>query len=318
MTTPFPKNTVASQDVALYDTVYHQANISARLIKSNISAITTSSPINSSVQGFGSEVLIPLYSIIFILSVVGNILVIVTLSQNRRMRTVTNIFLLNLVSNSSLRLSNFKGRSLQSETMIRIERGHHRFIDLWLMIWIISSYWDRGLTVKHILNYPTPKRFCMTCLQRTFFFHLRIVVPHSLYRSLTQQQYNEIQQQTNESFYVLYNGFNGILNNVHFIAAEFRVWYFSFAAIQFEVAWVDVVYKKKERKNDNKRHRAIIMSIITSNMNSEGTTRSSDINMRWPVYNLRLSITEQLSPVTSARVLFLLDMNRPNTWFIQL
>ena len=120
----------------------------------------------------------------------------------------------------------------------------------------------------------------MTCLQRTFFFHLRIVVPHSLYRSLTQQQYNEIQQQTNESFYVLYNGFNGILNNVHFIAAEFRVWYFSFAAIQFEVAWVDVVYKKKERKNDNKRHRAIIMSIITSNMNSEGTTRSSDINMR--------------------------------------
>lgn len=123
MTTPFPKNTVASQDVALYDTVYHQANISARLIKSNISAITTSSPINSSVQGFGSEVLIPLYSIIFILSVVGNILVIVTLSQNRRMRTVTNIFLLNLVSNSSLRLSNFKGRSLQSETMIRIERG---------------------------------------------------------------------------------------------------------------------------------------------------------------------------------------------------
>ena len=50
--------------------------------------------------GFGAEVMIPLYSVIFILSVVGNILVIVTLTQNRRMRTVTNVFLLNLVSNS--------------------------------------------------------------------------------------------------------------------------------------------------------------------------------------------------------------------------
>ena len=48
--------------------------------------------------GFGAEVMIPLYSVIFILSIVGNILVIVTLTQNRRMRTVTNVFLLNLVS----------------------------------------------------------------------------------------------------------------------------------------------------------------------------------------------------------------------------
>lgn len=48
--------------------------------------------------GFGAEVMIPLYSVIFILSVLGNILVIVTLTQNRRMRTVTNVFLLNLVS----------------------------------------------------------------------------------------------------------------------------------------------------------------------------------------------------------------------------
>lgn len=89
----------------------------------------TSSPNSSS--GFGSEVMIPLYSIIFVLSVVGsqeiglisciiftlemiliyffkiaikvgNILVIVTLTQNRRMRTVTNVFLLNLVSLISL------------------------------------------------------------------------------------------------------------------------------------------------------------------------------------------------------------------------
>uniref|UniRef100_T1JFW0 G-protein coupled receptors family 1 profile domain-containing protein n=1 Tax=Strigamia maritima TaxID=126957 RepID=T1JFW0_STRMM len=42
------------------------------------------------------EVQITLYSIILLLSVVGNFLVIVTLVQNKRMRTVTNVFLLNL------------------------------------------------------------------------------------------------------------------------------------------------------------------------------------------------------------------------------
>ena len=42
------------------------------------------------------QVLIPVYSIIFLLSVIGNSLVILTLVQNQRMRTVTNVFLLNL------------------------------------------------------------------------------------------------------------------------------------------------------------------------------------------------------------------------------
>lgn len=47
---------------------------------------------------------LPLYCIIFILSILGNSLVIHTLVQNRRMRTVTNVFLLNL-SLSDLLLS---------------------------------------------------------------------------------------------------------------------------------------------------------------------------------------------------------------------
>jgi len=42
------------------------------------------------------EVTIPLYSLIFILAVVGNLLVILTLAQNKRMRTITNVFLMNL------------------------------------------------------------------------------------------------------------------------------------------------------------------------------------------------------------------------------
>lgn len=39
---------------------------------------------------------IPCYSIILLCAVVGNLLVVLTLVQNRRMRTITNVFLLNL------------------------------------------------------------------------------------------------------------------------------------------------------------------------------------------------------------------------------
>ena len=62
-------------------------------------------------NAFGAEVLIPLYSVIFVLSVIGNVLVIATLSQNRRMRTVTNVFMLNLVSPvQSITFHNFKSQ----------------------------------------------------------------------------------------------------------------------------------------------------------------------------------------------------------------
>jgi len=41
-------------------------------------------------------VTLPFYALIFIAAVAGNLLVILTLVQNKRMRTVTNVFLLNL------------------------------------------------------------------------------------------------------------------------------------------------------------------------------------------------------------------------------
>ncbi|XP_059161232.1 cholecystokinin receptor-like [Physella acuta] len=49
---------------------------------------------------------IPMYVIIFTLSIVGNVLVIVTVLQNKKMRSVTNVFLLNL-SVSDLLLAAF-------------------------------------------------------------------------------------------------------------------------------------------------------------------------------------------------------------------
>ncbi|XP_029710630.1 octopamine receptor 2 [Aedes albopictus] len=45
---------------------------------------------------FQNNLIIPLYAVIFLFSVVGNLLVILTLAQNKRMRTVTNVYLLNL------------------------------------------------------------------------------------------------------------------------------------------------------------------------------------------------------------------------------
>ncbi|XP_037931952.1 cholecystokinin receptor-like [Teleopsis dalmanni] len=46
--------------------------------------------------------LIPCYSIILLFAIVGNLLVISTLVQNRRMRTITNVFLLNLAISDML------------------------------------------------------------------------------------------------------------------------------------------------------------------------------------------------------------------------
>ena len=57
---------------------------------------TTSGPVVNRISPDTPVWLIPCYSIILLFAIVGNLLVISTLVQNRRMRTVTNLFLLNL------------------------------------------------------------------------------------------------------------------------------------------------------------------------------------------------------------------------------
>lgn len=62
----------------------------------NSNASRTSSSAFPSRPPLKGELTIPLYSVIFLLALVGNLLVITTLVQNKRMRTITNVFLLNL------------------------------------------------------------------------------------------------------------------------------------------------------------------------------------------------------------------------------
>lgn len=64
----------------------------------SISLTTPSTAANNQQSSFpGKNVIIPLYTLIFFLSIFGNLMVILTLARNRRMRTVTNVLLLNLV-----------------------------------------------------------------------------------------------------------------------------------------------------------------------------------------------------------------------------
>lgn len=75
------------------------ASLQFENLLSNFSfSFNTSSNLNHSQQSWTQTAsrIIPLYSVIFLLAVIGNSLVILTLVQNKRMRTITNLFLLNL------------------------------------------------------------------------------------------------------------------------------------------------------------------------------------------------------------------------------
>jgi hypothetical protein len=61
----------------------------------NLTALINQQQQHTWIQNIMARVF-PLYLIIFLLAVVGNFLVILTLVHNKRMRTVTNLFLLNL------------------------------------------------------------------------------------------------------------------------------------------------------------------------------------------------------------------------------
>lgn len=70
-------------------------NISSHIESSSNISYTISNLSSPSWLSTG-RIQIPLYATILLLAIIGNSLVILTLIQNRRMRTITNVFLLNL------------------------------------------------------------------------------------------------------------------------------------------------------------------------------------------------------------------------------
>ncbi|XP_071631806.1 cholecystokinin receptor type A isoform X1 [Temnothorax longispinosus] len=65
-------------------------------VTSEIANVTSVIPQSSGQDSLLENLIIPLYGTIFFLSIVGNSLVLITLARNKRMRTVTNVYLLNL------------------------------------------------------------------------------------------------------------------------------------------------------------------------------------------------------------------------------
>ncbi|XP_034652237.1 cholecystokinin receptor type A [Drosophila subobscura] len=81
------------------------SGLSSASAASPSAASISSSGGNGSSGGSATEMpvwLIPSYSVILLFAVLGNLLVISTLVQNRRMRTITNVFLLNLAISDML------------------------------------------------------------------------------------------------------------------------------------------------------------------------------------------------------------------------
>ena len=94
-------NVTDDSSEAMYGSNVHYSNVSGiMMFNQTTSGVTDPYPrtrvFQSPPLGTQDIVTIPIYSLVFVLSVVGNLLVIITLIQNKRMRTVTNVFLLNL------------------------------------------------------------------------------------------------------------------------------------------------------------------------------------------------------------------------------
>ncbi|CAH0717460.1 unnamed protein product, partial [Brenthis ino] len=77
-------------------TLYNESSL--LLLSEATSSVTTVTIRNASIfsNAYEWRFILPPYFLIFLLSIFGNCLVIATLASNRRMRTVTNVYLLNL------------------------------------------------------------------------------------------------------------------------------------------------------------------------------------------------------------------------------
>lgn len=148
------KNSFFATSTSTETVLSQTAEESEENIKANSSASSSNSNLSFSFV-FSWDIFLTLilpYSIIFVLAVVGNLLVIITLTLNRSMRSVTNIFLLNLAI-SDLLLGVFCMPATLVGVLLR------RFIFGRFMCHLISYMQSkRKLTVKlltHISQLPS-------------------------------------------------------------------------------------------------------------------------------------------------------------------
>lgn len=92
MTSIYEFNITAAVTEA-FDNEFNTTNSTSSSIVTNTNTIAS---ISSPSWLSTGRIQIPLYATILLLAIIGNSLVILTLIQNRRMRTITNVFLLNL------------------------------------------------------------------------------------------------------------------------------------------------------------------------------------------------------------------------------
>lgn len=110
---------------------------------------------------------IPLYATILLLAILGNALVIMTLVQNRRMRTITNVFLLNLAF-SDILLGVFCMPFTLVGTLLR------DFVFGEIMCKIIPYLQGKFVTTKRFACKRRPLVFCTLCIVKfPDIFHAR-------------------------------------------------------------------------------------------------------------------------------------------------
>ena len=98
-------------------------------------------------------VLIVIYSLIFVAAVLGNVLVIFTLVHNKRMRTVTNVFLLNLAI---------------SDLLLAVFCMPFTLIPIFLKSFIF------GPTMCVLIRYLQGKSFFLLLLLISMFLHINV------------------------------------------------------------------------------------------------------------------------------------------------
>lgn len=111
--------------------------------------------------------LLTMYSIIFLLATLGNSLVILTLVQNKRMRTITNVYLLNLAISDlflgvfcmpftlvGMILRNFMFGEIMCKLLPYLQGEHLLFFSrVSYILFLTSSQWK--ITVNPLLSFVT-------------------------------------------------------------------------------------------------------------------------------------------------------------------